>query len=439
MQTKEKGLKELFFPIFLEMLFLTLVGSVDTLMLSVVNDSAVGGVGASNTYLGIFIISFSIISSGMMAVMTQYIGAGKPGAAKQACLLGGVLNGALGVVLSLVLIFFAAPILKFLGVAEALFPYAVKYTRIVGGSCILNALIPILNSYLRAFGFTKGPMIATAVSNIINAGLNALFLFVFDMEVVGVALATVIARTVNLLAVVVLALAVIKVPKNAEKVSKRTLLSSIIKIGFPSAMETALYNTAMTFVMKFLNQMDAEGFNVTAKTYASQITTFSYIAGIGISQANAIMTGWKVGQKRYDECLVETNKNAKLGVLTGIGFATLSALLCRPLMSLFTSDPEMIRVVQYIFIADIALEAGRVANLVYGNALKTCGDAPYTVTIAAIFMMLFAVGGTYFLGVKLGWLVVGSWIGLALDECARAILMRKRWQSRKWESKVLIK
>ena len=53
-----------------------LSGMVDTLMLSSVGDYAVGAVGTANSYIGMFIIMFSIISSGMMTVMTQNIGAG---------------------------------------------------------------------------------------------------------------------------------------------------------------------------------------------------------------------------------------------------------------------------------------------------------------------------------------------------------------------------
>lgn len=54
-----------------------LAGMIDTLMLSSVGDQAVGAIGTANTYIGMFIIMFSIISSGMIAVMTQYIGAEK--------------------------------------------------------------------------------------------------------------------------------------------------------------------------------------------------------------------------------------------------------------------------------------------------------------------------------------------------------------------------
>ena len=79
MEGERKNLRQLFIPICLEVLFHMLAGMVDTMMLSSVGDQAVGAVGTANTYIGIFIIMFSIISSGMIAVMTQYIGADRKG------------------------------------------------------------------------------------------------------------------------------------------------------------------------------------------------------------------------------------------------------------------------------------------------------------------------------------------------------------------------
>lgn len=98
---------------------------------------------------------FSVISSGMVAVMTQNIGAGRPGVAYQARQLGLAFNAVLGIILSLILAFGAGTILAGVGVAHALMQPARTYLQIVGGFCILNALIPICSSYLRAFGFRK--------------------------------------------------------------------------------------------------------------------------------------------------------------------------------------------------------------------------------------------------------------------------------------------
>ena len=173
MEQRRKNLTQLFIPICLETLLYMLSGMVDTLMLSSVNDQAVGAVGTANTYIGIFIIMFSVISSGMVAVMTQNIGAGRPGVAYQARQLGLAFNAVLGVIMSLFLSLGAGTILSGVGVADALMQPAKTYLQIVGGFCILNALIPICSSYLRAFGFSKEPLYASIIGNVINFCLNA--------------------------------------------------------------------------------------------------------------------------------------------------------------------------------------------------------------------------------------------------------------------------
>ena len=98
MAAERKTLTQLSVPICLETLFYMLSGMVDTLMLSSVSDQAVGAVGTANTYIGVFIIMFGVISSGMIAVMSQNIGAGRPGIAYQARQLGLIFNALIGIV-----------------------------------------------------------------------------------------------------------------------------------------------------------------------------------------------------------------------------------------------------------------------------------------------------------------------------------------------------
>ena len=108
------------------------------------------------------------------------------------------------------------------------------------------------------------------------------------------------------------------------------------------------------------------------------------------------------------------------------------------IVHIFTDDAQMINLVVRLLIVDIFLEFGRVTNLVYGQALKTSGDAVFPVIMGAIFMYLFAVGGTYFLGIHMGLQAVGAYIAMASDECARAVGMVLRWKSGKWKSKSLV-
>ena len=436
--SERKTLGQLFFPICIETIFFMLAGMVDTLMLSSVGDQAVGAVGTANTYISMFIIMYSVVSNGMMAVMTQNIGAGKPGIAYQARQLGVIFNMAIGLIISATLFFGGGFILDIVGIADALRQPALEYLQIVGGFSFLNALIPIFSGYLRAFGFMKQPLTATIIANVLNLCLNAVFLFVFEMGVAGVAIATVISKVLNLVLVFIFSSKLVKAKEYPHRLPTKEVFKQIIQIGLPSAMESALYNLAMTLMMRFLNQMDPDGFNVTARSYTAQITHFSFAIGAALAQANAIMTGWRVGAKEYDACDKGTKKAALIGIAVAIVVEAAFALCAHPIMSLFTDDPEMVSLVQILLAIDIFLEIGRVSNLVFGNALKTSGDAVYPVVVAAVFMFLCAVAGTYFFGIHLNLLVIGAYIALALDECTRAVAMFIRWQSGKWREKSIV-
>ncbi|MDE7030579.1 MAG: MATE family efflux transporter [Lachnospiraceae bacterium] len=434
-----KSLTKLFVPIALETLCYMLAGMVDTMMLSTVGDNAVGAVGTANTYITVFIIMFHIVSSGMIAVMTQYIGAKKIGVACQARKLGAVLNLILGAALSLFLFAFSGRILELVGVAPLLMEYAKTYLRIVGGFCFLNALIPIYSSYLRAFGHTRQPLIATILSNVVNLCLNAVFLFVFHGGVAGVAAATVISRVLNLAIVVAASRVLVRADADPERLTNREVLSQILKVGLPSAMETAFYNVAMTLTIRFLNQMDEAGMNVTARAYAAQIANFSYCVGAALAQANAILTGWRIGEGDYEACDKGTKKAACIGIGVAAGLEAMFALSANYLIRIFTDDPQMIALVGTLLAIDIILEVGRVTNLVFGQALKTSGDALYTTLIAVTFMYLCMVGGTWYFGIHLNLLAVGAYIGLACDECVRAVFMVLRWRSGRWKTKGFIR
>ena len=438
MSSSRKTLLQLFIPISLETLCFMLTGMVDTMMLSSVGDAAVGAVGTANTYIGVFIIMFNIISSGMIAVMTQYIGANKPGIAYQAKQIGAIFNAILGILLSVFLFFFSGKVLELVGVAPMLMNYAKTYLEIVGGFCFLNALIPIFSSYLRAFGFSKHPLYATMTGNILNLVLNAFFLFVMKWGVAGVAIATVISRIVNLLINIICSRILIKTDMYTERMKTFDIFKQIIRIGLPSAFETALYNIALTLTIRFLNQMDANGLNVTARAYAMQIANFSFCVGVSLAQANAILTGWHVGAKEYDKCDKQTKKAAIIGIIVATILESLFAIFSAQIMRLFSDDPEMVRLVGILLTIDIVLEIGRVSNLVFGQALKTSGDAVFPTVIAAIFMYLCMVLGTYVFGIRLGLLAVGAYIAMASDECVRAIFMFARWQSGKWRKKGLV-
>lgn len=434
-----KGLGELFVPIALETVFMMLTGTADTMMLSAVSNTAVGAVGTANSYINIFIIMLGIISSGMVAVTAQYIGAGRLRVAGQALRLGLLFNAIVGCCISAVLYFGYSKILTFAGVAPGLFDSAALYLKIVGGCCILNALISVFSSYLRCFGFTRVSLTATVAANLLNLILNAVLLFGLGWGVAGVALATVISRGLNLSIIALFAALRIRTKDGSEPLPPMQILKQMLRIGLPAACETALYNFASALTIRFLNQMDTEGIHITARTYAQQIANFAFCGAAAMSQANGLISGWQIGAGEFDACDAQTRRSSRIAICIGASIAALFALFSRPILGLFTNDPVLLQLTARLLMLDILLEVGRSANMVYGQALKVSGDALYTSMVGAVFMYLIMVGGTWLLGLRLGWLSVGAYCASASDECIRAVLLRRRWRSGKWRSKGVIR
>jgi len=80
----------------------------------------------------------------------------------------------------------------------------------------------------------------------------------------------------------------------------------------------------------------------------------------------------------------------------------------------------------------VLLEPGRTCNIVVINALRATGDARFPVMVGAVSMLVVMAGGSWLLGVHLGWGLVGVWIAYAADEWLRGLIMAVRWWRHGW-------
>ena len=429
----------LFIPIFIETFLLMLSGIVDSFMVSRISDAAVGAIGTANSYFNMLFLVFAVISNGLLAVMSQYIGAGKKGVAFQARQLAIVLNSILGISFSLFFGFGAKWMVDALGVSEALKKDAAIYLRIVGVGCILDALIPVFSNYLRAFDKTRFTLYAALTGNAINLILDAIFLFVLKWGVMGAAIATIIGKSIILIMCFLFGHFLVHGLQYKERESRKLVISQILKIGLPSAIEAAGYSLSMAAVMTILNRMDPNGFSANARAYALQISQFSFAIAFALAQANIILCGWQIGEGRLKDCYKSTYKAAAIGAASCIIVELILAIASFGYMGLLTSNNELAKVVTILLFIDIGVELGRAGNLVFDNTLKSTGDSLFPMYISLPITLFCTIGGTYLFGVVLNMGVIGAYVGLVIDEIVRGIIMLFRWKSGIWERKVIVK
>jgi putative MATE family efflux protein len=446
--TTEKTLLQLFLPVFFEYTLLMAVGVVDTIMLSTVSDQAVAASGTANTYLYLVSMIFTIMSTGALAVMTQYIGAKHPEVAERAKTIGLLFNFGCGLLFSVLFAFGSNTILVFLNTSQAITADAAVYMSIVGAALVFLSMTNIYSSYLRSFGHPKLTLIGSAAANIVNIILNAAFLAA-GLGIKGVALATLTARIVNLVLSIIFAERIKR--KRIEKpletrpgfpevpmIGNTKIFRQILKIGLPSAVEVIVFNLSISFMVKCLNQMDPEGIAIGVYSYCNQICNLIYCVAVSLSQANGIIVGWRVGEGRFEACYRETMKAVKYGIAVTALAAVLSAFAGKTLLGILTDNQLILGFVSMIMIINIVKEIGRAGNYIISMALRTSGDAAITVIMGLVTMPLGAFLGSYVLGIKYGMGVYGAWIGMTLDEGLRCLWMYARFRSRKWMSKVLV-
>jgi Na+-driven multidrug efflux pump len=86
----------------------------------------------------------------------------------------------------------------------------------------------------------------------------------------------------------------------------------------------------------------------------------------------------------------------------------------------------------------IFLEIGRSLNIVIIGSLRAVGDVKFPMIVGIFSMWGFGAFGGFALGVWFELGVVGTIIGVALDECIRGVIMFFRWRSRVWQKKGVV-
>ena len=185
METNNKKLTlfSLAWPIFIETALFMTLGIVDVFVLSQYNDLAAGAVNTANQATSITTIVFSAISTASAVLISQYLGAKKEASASKIAALSITLNFAAGLIVSAVFLLFNQPILSFVGAKGEILSLAGEYLSIVGGFMFLQAVLTAMAVIIRNHGMTKISMYVTVGMNVLNTGLDILFVLGFDMGV----------------------------------------------------------------------------------------------------------------------------------------------------------------------------------------------------------------------------------------------------------------
>jgi putative MATE family efflux protein len=433
--SRRRQLFKLTWPLFLELILYSVIGSVDTLMLNNFDTNATGAVGNVNQILGLFQVLSNIITAGTGILLAQYIGAGKSLKEKQPLIIGALMvNALLGVMFSLAAVFGTDILLDLMRVNPEHREYCAEYMRIVGGFLWVQMLAMTFSTVIRTHGKTTASMIFSVVMNLVNVGLNVLLIYgvwIFPkLGVSGAAIATVVSKCLACAAGGIYTFFFVLKGMSLRIHWKDTWKSikSVVAIGSPAAGEQISYTLSKIVVMAMINSLSA----AAVDTYAliNTIVTFVYLLSMALGQGTSIIIGWEVGKGTTDEAKKLALFSTRISTLMAMVFLGILIAIGYPLLNLL--NPQIVKLGMAVLVADILLELGRSRNLVLVNALRAAGDVRYPLYVGLFSMWFFSVGLSWLLGIQFGWGLVGIWLGLGMDEFFRAVAMQIRWQKGTW-------
>ena len=436
------SMKKLVVPIFLDMFlhFITLI--INTYMVTKVSVHLVGAMGAGNQVMDLFMTIFNFLSMGCSVVVAQALGAKQNELASSVIHASITSNTIFGIFSAIIIYVFGYNILNLLNVPSDLINDSFSYLHILGFALLFDGIGMVLAAVLRVYNLATAVMLTSVLMNIITIFGNAIALFGwFDLPnlgLQGVAISTFVGRLIGLFVLLYMLIRVAKVRiyLSGLLVVPFGILKKILSVGLPSAGENLLWMAQYMVAFGFIASMGEATLSV--QTIYFQITLLILLCGASISVANEVIVGHLVGASEFNEAYTRTFKALWLGIFITLVVVLIAYALKYKIMDALNLDEGLRKIMLPLFTLSIVLEAGRTFNIVIVNALRASGDAKFPLTTGLIFMWGLSLPLGYFLGIHLGWGIVGVWIGFCADEWLRGLANTWRWRSKKWQEKRLV-
>ena len=437
-----RQLVTLIWPLLLEQFLSVSMGMADTLMVSGVGEAAVSSVSLVDSLNILILQILAALASGGAVVASQYLGRqDADNARRSAAQLYSVVGIATGAAM-VVCIVLSRVILRgvFGSIDEDVMAFSQIYFIISAVSYPFMGLYSAGAALFRAQGNSKVSMRASLVMNVINIGGNALLIYGFGLGVLGAALATLIGRVVAAVWVLVQQQQMenpLRVSEPADLLPRRELVGRILAIGVPSGLENGMFQIGKLCVSSLTSTLGTAA--IAANAVAGSVSTMANIPGNTMSLAMIPVVGRCLGagdkkQAKHYAWLLLGIAAAGLLVTNAVLFFVIPTVAVW--FSLSAEALAMcVTVVRWFSVFSVFFWAG---SFTLPNALRSGGDAKFTMLVSIVSMWTFRVVLSYFFVLQLHMGLTGVWFGMFIDWICRCLCFVIRFLRGKWmEHKVI--
>ncbi len=409
------------------------IGQLGHIMVSVADTAMVGQVGvvplAASTFAGTFIAILMLFGIGVSYALTPLVAAEENDGPKilkyvQNSLLVNTLLGFLIVFI----IFLISPFLDSFGQEESVAEAARSYLLIAGSSLLPLMIFQTFRQFSEGKSNTLNPMIVSISANLLNVGLNYIFIFgklgLPEMGLDGAGWATFISR---LLMAIMMILIIRKELAGFVMEFQAALVMKLVRIGVPSGLQYIFEVSAFAIAAIMVGWLGAEA--LAAHQIALNMAAITYMAATGIASAAQIRVANQMGL-RDKTTLREAGFTCFILVTAFMTFCGAVFIVFRDyLPALYIDNPEVQSLASSLLIIAAAFQISDGLQAVGLGVLRGLTDVkvPTLVTFTAFAVVAIPLGYVFGFEMELG--VKGVWYALSIGLTIAAILHMTRFRS----------
>lgn len=305
----------------------------------------------------------------------------------------------LSVVLTVVLLFFAHPIVRIMSTPQQAVEGTTAYLTICFAGIPLITAYNIISSIFRGLGDSKSPMYFIAVACGVNIVLDYVFIGGLHFGASGAALGTTLAQTISVIVALIALIAIRKKDtgislKRSDLKPEGKTLKNILGIGIPISLQDGFIQISFIVITIIVNQ---RGLNDAAAVgIVEKIISFVFLVPSSMLSAVSAIAAQNIGAGK-DERAAKTLKYAvMISVTFGLCIAVIMQFISNSVVGIFTSDAVVIYMgSQYIrsYIWDCMI-AG--IHFSYSGYFCAYGKSGISFLHNVLSIVLIRIPGAYF-------------------------------------------
>lgn len=369
-------------PLMLSAVINVFYGIADQMVLGrYVGDNAMAAAGSTGAPFNLVYNLFVGLSLGVTVLCGQMLGERDEKRIRR-CMHTTVFTGALvGLFVCIVGLLLSRPIMMVMKTPADILEDAVLYFRIRFVGTPFTMLCAFYEAVMMAHGDTRPITVIGMVCGLVNVLLNLLFVLVFKLEIVGVALATLLSKLADCACKSIIMFS----PRNVyglrfrELKPDRKMFGKILAIGIPNGLNSTVFSFANTLLQSTVNSFGSVV--IAANAAAGSVENLINVAYTGVPRAVVPAVSQCYGAKNFKRMKEIVNKSVLLCVSMISVFAAAMIPLRRQMLGLFTETPEVIEA----GIPKLVLMAiGYVIHTfghIYGSGLKGLQKSGYSLVM----------------------------------------------------------